>query len=118
MAGTGVGEAQFGIPVDITGGTIIVIPTANRAAVTMRSVTIIAAGTPVQGWRRKPSHTVSIRTTSRVTIVRSRSRIHQASTITSASDFAWHARIIPASLSSGARASSTSMVTAPDVNRT
>ena len=49
MAGTGVGEAQFGIPVDITGGTIIVIPTANRAAVTMRSVTVIAAGTPVQG---------------------------------------------------------------------
>lgn len=49
MAGTGVGEAQFGIPVDITGGTIIVVPTVNRAALTFRTVPIAAAGTPQQG---------------------------------------------------------------------
>lgn len=42
-------EGQFSDPVDITGATIIALPQANRAAVTFRTVTIAAAGTPQQG---------------------------------------------------------------------
>lgn len=44
------GEDQFGLPVEAEViGPIIVTPTPNRAAVTFRTVTVVTAGTPVQG---------------------------------------------------------------------
>lgn len=50
MAGGALGENQFGIPVEaVVVGAIVVTPTPNRSALTFRTVTIAAAGTPVQG---------------------------------------------------------------------